>query len=230
MSGFGWWVTEYLRIGGPVFLTAWVFWIIFSITLHELAHGWTAIWRGDRTPAELGHITYNPLVHMGMTSLIVFAVTGYTWGSMPVDESRMRGRHAAAIVAAAGPAMNLLLALAAAVLYAAWLGVAPRAQISGNLQDSFSVLFRVGIVVNVALAILNLAPFFPLDGGRVAAHYWRAYADFLRTEHGPLVAFGGIVVLFAVGGEYIFAAAIWTLDRVDWMIDSIPGLVPPLVP
>lgn len=54
--------------------------VIFSITLHELAHGWAAIWQGDRTPIETGHMTWNPLVHMGWASLLMFAIVGIAWG------------------------------------------------------------------------------------------------------------------------------------------------------
>ena len=81
--------------------------------LHELAHGWAAIWLGDQTPVRQGRMTGNPLVHMGPWSLLMLAVAGIAWGQMPIDRTRLRGRHGEAIVAAAGPAMNVLLALAA---------------------------------------------------------------------------------------------------------------------
>jgi hypothetical protein len=93
-------------------------WVIGSIVLHELAHGWAAIRLGDTTPRDLGHMTWNPLVHMGGFSLVVFAVIGIAWGMMPVDPSRLRGRYGDALVALAGPAMNIVLA---AVSFAVWL-------------------------------------------------------------------------------------------------------------
>lgn len=103
----GWWVAEVLHGAGPWALASWIFWVIFSITLHELGHGYAAIRVGDDTPIHLGRMTLNPLVHMGPTSLIVFAIIGIAWGAMPVNPSRFRGKHADALVAAAGPAVNV---------------------------------------------------------------------------------------------------------------------------
>src|SRR5687768_7769180 len=83
--GGSWWVTEALAAGGPVYVYSWVVIVVGSIVLHELGHGWMAIRLGDRTPLETGHMTWNPVVHMGMYSLVVFALIGIAWGMMPVD-------------------------------------------------------------------------------------------------------------------------------------------------
>lgn len=116
-----WWVSAYWE-ADPALLVSWVFWVIVSIVLHELAHGWVAIRLGDRTPIETGRMTWNPLVHMGQTSLIVFALVGIAWGMMPVNPSSLRGRYGDAWVSLAGPAMNLALALVLIVLGGIWLG------------------------------------------------------------------------------------------------------------
>ena len=106
----GWWVQVAWNIG-PAYLVSWIFWVLFSITLHELAHGWAALSQGDQTPRELNRMTANPLVQMGTTSLIFFFIIGIAWGMMPVNPSRFRdGRRGEIIVAAAGPVLNLLLA------------------------------------------------------------------------------------------------------------------------
>src|SRR5262249_8984123 len=112
--GFNWWVAEIWN-QSPVLLVSWIVWVIGSIVLHELAHGWAALWCGDRTPIETGHMTWNPLVHMGQMSLLMFALVGIAWGQMPVDPSRFRGRYDDAKVALAGPLMNLALAITALV-------------------------------------------------------------------------------------------------------------------
>jgi len=111
----GWWVADILHTLGAWALLSWAFWVIFSITLHELGHGWAAIRVGDDTPIRTGHMSMNPLVHMGPTSLIVFAVVGIAWGAMPVNPLRFRGKHADALVAAAGPAINVGLFLVCVV-------------------------------------------------------------------------------------------------------------------
>ena len=103
-----WWVIEAWE-QSPVLLGSWVFWVFFSITLHELGHGWAAMRVGDQTPRLTGHMTWNPIVHMGPVSLVLFALLGLCWGAMPVDPSRFRGKHADAKVAFAGPMMNFSL-------------------------------------------------------------------------------------------------------------------------
>ena len=85
-----WWVHEEFRAGGLVAVLSWAFWVIFSITLHELGHGWAAIRQGDDTPRRFGRMTLNPLVHMGVPSLVMFALIGIAWGAMPVEPSRFR--------------------------------------------------------------------------------------------------------------------------------------------
>ena len=70
-----WWVHDLYASGRIVELVSWIFWVLLSITLHELGHGWMAIREGDRTPIELGRMTMNPLVHMGHFSLLLFALS-----------------------------------------------------------------------------------------------------------------------------------------------------------
>ncbi len=64
--------------------------VIFSITFHELAHGWAAMSQGDNTPQQTGHLTLNPVVHMGKESLIFLCLMGIAWGQMPVNPSKFR--------------------------------------------------------------------------------------------------------------------------------------------
>ncbi len=107
-----WWVHELWQAGMVVELVSWIVWVLFSIVLHELAHGWAALWQGDDTPRRLDRMTINPLVHMQGMSLIAFAIIGIAWGVMPTDPSRYRwGRRGRVVVSGAGPAMNVGLAL-----------------------------------------------------------------------------------------------------------------------
>ena len=73
-----WWVSNFAQSGHYVELVSWIFWVLLSITLHELAHGWAAIWQGDDTPIRLNRMTANPIAHMGLPSLVVFALCGIT--------------------------------------------------------------------------------------------------------------------------------------------------------
>lgn len=227
----GWWVTDVLNSAGPMVLIAWVFWVIFSICLHELGHGWAAIRHGDRTPIETGHMTWNPLVHMGQMSLLMFAIVGIAWGAMPVNPSRMRGRHADAIVSAAGPAMNVGLFLVASLGAALVLRYTNATGYSefDRMVDADQVwvnvhsFFQIGAFLNVALLFLNLLPVMPLDGGRLAAHFIPAYR---RLWAGPNAGIYMVVALIAViflAGRYLFPLA---LDLTAWMVGFYLDLLP----
>ena len=76
--------------------------VVISIVLHELGHGFAAIWQGDDTPRISGHMTLNPLVHMGGFSLFLLVMAGIAFGQMPVNPGRFRSRYGNALVAAAG--------------------------------------------------------------------------------------------------------------------------------
>ncbi|MEO0947672.1 MAG: site-2 protease family protein [Cyanobacteria bacterium J06641_5] len=145
-----------LILQDPIFYACTIAIVIVSIVLHELAHGFAAISQGDRTPIERGHITLNPVVHMGWASLIILCIVGLAWGQMPVRPDRFRDpKWGEAIVAGAGPSMNFVLAvLAMAVL---------------NIVSEPAMLrvFYFAAFVNWQLFFLNLLPVPPLDGFKV---------------------------------------------------------------
>lgn len=191
-----WWVHEAYYNGGMVLLGSWIFWVIFSITLHELGHGWAAIRQGDLTPVETGHMSWNPLVHMGPWSLAMFAIIGIAWGLMPTDPSRYRsGRRGRILVALAGPAVNVGLALLALTVLAFWM----RFGTSGTtLDERMQVFLLTGGMLNLFLAGFNLIPAPPLDGSQVLM----GLSDtFYRWFHDPRVqqyAFFAIIALFFI--------------------------------
>lgn len=204
----GWWAAQLWQIS-PALLISWVFWVIASITLHELGHGWAAIRLGDHTPIHTGHMTVNPIVHMGPMSLIAFALLGFAWGSMPVDPSRLKGRHADAIVSAAGPAMNIGLAVTCflvANLLAVYLTpILPDSEIPHRLH----LFFAAGSMLNLILAVFNLVPIIPLDGSRILASFSRRYVDFATGSLGQGAMFIAIGLMFIGSGRILFPAATW---------------------
>lgn len=216
---FGWWVTDALE-QSPTLFAAWVFWVLFSITLHELAHGWAAIQRGDRTPVELGRMTLNPVVHMGPMSLIVFAIIGIAWGVMPVNPSRMRGRHADAVVAAAGPMMNLSLAL---VCGGAAGAIVRYADPSGGVWFHPWLFFHVGCWLNLLLAMFNLLPAPPLDGSRILASFVPSYRRLIEGEHAIPLMIIVFAAVFMGGFDWIFSGAMWTAG---WWSGVVAGALP----
>jgi len=199
-----WWVLNAWE-AGPIFLVAWVFWVIFSIVLHELGHGWAAIRQGDTTPIETGHMTWNPLVHMGQMSLIMFALVGLAWGQMPVSPSRFRGRYGDAYVSFAGPFMNLLLFIACSIggiIYLRVLTAAPQ-----GFAYNLLVFLERGAVLNLALMLFNLLPVPPLDGSRILADFWPRYNEIIQSERGQMFTFIAFVVVFMYAGGKIFSFA-----------------------
>ena len=151
---------------------------IFAITLHEVSHGWVAKQLGDPTAYMLGRLTINPLKHVDLlgTVIVPIALLLLSNGSMafgwakPVPVAFRNLRHPKrdmVLVAAAGPVSNFIMAMAWALLAAALTttGVGASAALTAWLFN----MCVFGIQINVILAVFNLLPIPPLDGGRVLA-------------------------------------------------------------
>lgn len=200
-----WWVSN--LAGSPSLLVSWILWVIGSIVLHELAHGWMAIRFGDTTPSDTGHMTWNPMVHMGGMSLFMFALIGIAWGQMPVNPRRFRGRHAEAWVSLAGPLMNLGLAIAAIVLGGLWMGLhevdangAGRTALYVNVAN----FFYFGAMLNLFLMGFNLLPIPPLDGSTVLASHWPPYRELMRNPNFGAIMLVVFILMFTRGAGYLF--------------------------
>jgi Zn-dependent protease len=147
--------------------------VLLSLTIHEAAHAWTAYRLGDPTAKDLGRISLNPLVHIDPIGTIVLPLLAVFSGlpiigwakPVPVDTRRLRDpRRDFMIVAAAGPVSNLLQAIAIAVLF----HILPLERIDlWNLH--WPNIFRRAADINILLAVFNMIPVPPLDGGNVAA-------------------------------------------------------------
>lgn len=216
----GWWLADLFH-DNKALLVSHIVWVIGSICLHELAHGWAAIRMGDRTPIESGHMTWNPMVHMGPTSLIVFLIIGFAWGAMPVNPSRLRGRHADAIVAFAGPAMNLLLAAFSIIALALWTTYATA--MDPGLYDNFTVFFLAGGFLNLVLAALNLMPIPPLDGSRIVASFSPWFRNLLDRPNAMMVGLVLAVIAMNVFGGPVSRFA---TDTVTACVTAIRGVLP----
>lgn len=199
---------EYLK-SNPEFFFAAMIAVVFSICLHELAHGLTAIRLGDRTPIETGHMTLNPLVHMGIPSLLGMLLMGIAWGAMPVDERRLRGRYAPALVAAAGPAANVLLALLALTTLGLWQRYVVYEETVPATVENTWYLLRVFGRMNTMLAIFNLIPIPPLDGSRILMNFNQAYRHAMLRRQSSLVIM--LVVMF-FAGSFISRLAVWLAE------------------
>lgn len=198
----------------PYFISV-VVTVILSITLHELAHGFAAVRLGDDTPRVTGHMTLNPLVHMPPFAIITLLLAGIAWGSMPINPARLRGRYAEAMVAAAGPLMNLLLAALGLTAVGVWqrlTGIEPAYQI----ENAWNFL-RIFGTVNLVLFAFNLLPVPPLDGSHILANFHAGYRRFMYNPDSQGVAVGLFVVAFLLS-RYIFRfVGELALRYVDWL-------------
>ncbi len=157
----------------------WAVPILVAVILHEIAHGYVAFRLGDPTAAQAGRLTLNPFSHVDwfgtviLPLLLLFGGAPFLFGyakPVPVNFRNLRNpRRDMVLVALAGPAMNLLLAGLFAFVY----HLIPETEIpDGNLLATNLLFFRrmaiYGVLMNVGLAVFNLLPLPPLDGGRAA--------------------------------------------------------------
>jgi Zn-dependent protease len=161
-------------MGDTIYLiTIWILPVLFAVTFHEASHGFVAWQLGDDTAWRLGRVTFNPLRHIDpfgtvvLPALMLLASSGRIMFGyakpVPVNFARLRHpRRDMVFVAAAGPGINLIMALLAAALFARL-----PAQPSDALEWIGYNLFNT-VWINVLLAVFNMLPLPPLDGGRVA--------------------------------------------------------------
>ena len=179
----------------------WIFPVLTAIPLHEAAHGLAAYRLGDDTAYQRGRVTLNPLRHIDpfgtilLPAMLKLAGSPFLFGyakPVPVDFNRLRHpRRDMILVAAAGPGMNLLLALVSALL-AHLAGLLPAAA-----ADWFVTTLALSMVLNLVLAIFNMIPLPPLDGGRVLVGL---LPRFLAMRVARLERFGMLIVLALIAG------------------------------
>jgi len=183
--------------------------LLFSLSVHESAHAWTALMEGDPTARSLGRISLNPLVHIDVIGTVVMPLlmifTGVPllgWAKpTPVDPRHFKHlRRGQIVVSGAGPLSNLLLAL----LFTALLFVAVRA-LPGPLRDQpLVVLLSMGVQLNVLLAVFNLVPLPPLDGSHVVE--WALPNGMGHRYARAIAPYGGLVLL-----ALVMSGALWTV-------------------
>jgi Zn-dependent protease len=194
--------------------------LLFAMVLHEYAHGWVANRYGDPTARLAGRLTLNPLAHIDPFGTVILPLLclllpgGFFIGwakPVPINAARLRNpRRDMALVAAAGPAMNLLLAVASALLFrmllsadpsvASYLGPqreeAPPHTLSSLILLPLAAMSLYSVLINVLLMIFNLLPIPPLDGGRILSCVLPSKSAFAlaRLEpYGMMIILGLIV-------------------------------------
>ena len=142
--------------------------ILFSMVLHELAHGLVALWLGDDSAKEEGRLTLNPVKHLDpvmsiMLPLLLYITGGPVFGGakpVPINPSKLKWREwGMALVAFAGPLTNFLIALISFLIgfWTGWL----------NDQGVLGLIFTELVIANLGFAVFNMIPIPPLDGSRI---------------------------------------------------------------
>ena len=139
---------------------------VIAFAYHEFAHAIVADRLGDPTPRSYGRITLNPIPHLDRTGLILLLIIGFGYAFTPINERYLRGnpRTSHAIVAVAGPVMNLLIALLMALPVR--LGLVS-VQEPGQFLPSIYSFLAFGVYFNLLLFAFNMIPIPPLDGFRI---------------------------------------------------------------
>jgi len=186
--------------------------LLFSLTVHETAHAWTADRLGDPTARLLGRVSLNPMVHADLIGTIVFPLLAMVSGvpligwakPVPVNPRQLANpRRDYVLVAAAGPASNLLMAVGSAIVLRL-LPVSPVTLGEPNVTAPIATLFSQALRLNVLLAVFNMIPVPPLDGGNVLSGLLPARAAF---RFNALLRPYGFLILYALmltrGFEYL---------------------------
>lgn len=145
--------------------------VIIAMTFHEFAHAWVATKLGDDTPRLQGRLNLNPLSHTDPVGLLCLLLVGFGWGK-PVEinprnfDRNISMEKAEAIVAVAGPIMNILLSIVLTVIYVAIIKFAPLFILT-QVGSVVMLILQSAIVVNIGLGVFNLIPLPPLDGSKI---------------------------------------------------------------
>lgn len=173
--------------------------LVLSVVIHEMAHGYAANWLGDPTARLQGRLTANPLVHIDplmsviLPGLLILSGSSFIFGAakpVPYNPYNFTNQKwGEAIVAAAGPAANIFIAIVFAVLV--------RSAEVLQLSDTFLALAVQVIILNIFLALFNLVPIPPLDGSKILPKFL-PYALAIKYEGFRQVLERNIAISFAV--------------------------------
>ena len=205
-------------VGALYEASTWVVPVILAVTFHEAAHGFVAHRFGDDTALLAGRVTFNPLKHIDPFGTVVLpalllVTSGFLFGyakPVPVNFARLNHpRRDMVLVALAGPATNVLLAIASSLLFYA-VDLTPR-----SVEDWFARNLVNSLQINAVLCVFNMLPLPPLDGGRVAVGI---LPRFLAYPLARLEPYGMLILMLIFILSYAGATSFLGFSLLGWLI------------
>ncbi len=184
---------DIVEIGGKLALFFVPF--LFALCFHEYAHGVVAKWRGDDTAEQMGRLTLNPMAHADMIGTFILPISAIVFGiplffgwakPVPVNTRNLKNvRNDMFWIALAGPMSNVLLAIVSTIV----MMVLVRYNLMGNFVKPVTSLLQMFVLTNLFLAIFNILPLHPLDGGKVLARFLPASLNDKLEQNQQITSF-----------------------------------------
>lgn len=202
--------------------------VLIALTFHEFAHAWAANKLGDETPRVQGRLNLNPLSHIDPVGFIFLIVAGFGWGKpVQIDVRNFKGKYsiskAEAIVSAAGPIMNFILAFIFLIIYYILFAVTDVLNgLSYQWQQIIYIVMTYTISINIGLGVFNLIPLPPLDGSKILMHFlpYKGKEWFYRNQQIFYIIF---LILFVTGLSSVILTPIFSgvLTGMEWLVYNI---------
>ena len=186
--------------------------ILIALTFHEFAHGYVAYRFGDPTAKHNGRLTLNPMAHLDPMGTIMIFLIHFGWAKpVPVDPRYLGNpKRDMMWIAAAGPLMNMVLALISGILIRVFIGLGLAGATAGDTATMVFQMLYYSLYINLALAFFNLLPIPPLDGSKILAGllpYRYTPTLYLIEARGPMILFG-IIMFGWITGFHVLGVVI----------------------
>lgn len=202
--------------------------VLIALTFHEFAHAWAANKLGDETPRVQGRLNLNPLSHVDPVGFVFLIVAGFGWGKpVQIDPRNFNGKYslskAEAIVSAAGPIMNFILAFVFLIIYyILFVATNTLSSLSIEWQQIIFAVVTYTVSINIGLGVFNLIPLPPLDGSKILMHFlpYKAKEWFYKNQQIFYIVF---LIIFVTGLSSVILTPIFSsvFSGMNWVVYNI---------